>query len=301
MRLNRAAGAGAAALVGVGSKRRILVSAALMLCAVTGLSACSGDQEPEATRAAGFDRSAEINLETGTIVLPVERFMPSRSELDELMSARALAMAECSTEQGLPTTYEPVHLSQGSDRRYGVWFRPEAERFGYGLPDLDSGEPEVADGGAVGALEGESALQIYEECGKSPDVASLNFEHISPAFDYQEVFGGVTEQAQESEAAQEAFADWEACLTENGLQRDTSVSPWAVEGSSQEASEANINIALVDIQCKEDTGYMERMAEAEAAVQAPLIEEHLPELAEMRAEYDSALETAREYLQANAP
>ena len=279
------------------------VSAAVLAAAVGALGACGPGEADGRTQPAGFDASAEVDTATGTIVLPVERFMVSRTEQDELMSARALAMARCSTERGLPTTYEPIRMAEGSDRRYGVWFRPEAERFGYGLPQpTESAEPAPADD-AVGedAVEQRDALRVYEECARTTEVSRLSFEHIRPAFDYEEAFGAVTETAEASDATTAALAEWEACLARHGLERDPSISPWAVKGASAEPSEANIVIALDDVGCKEETSYIERMAASEAAVQAPVVEEHLAELTEMRQEYEDALETARAYLRENAP
>ena len=100
---------------------------------------------------------------------------------------------------------------------------------------------------------------------------------------------------------EQVLEEWESCLAEVGLRRDQSRSPWAVAGTTTDPTEANIRTALLDLDCKDRVDYVARIAAVEAAVQAPIVQEHLAELQQMRAEYDAMLADARAYLGENAP
>jgi len=77
---------------------------------------------------------------------------------------------------------------------------------------------------------------------------------------------------------------------------DHAKSRWWITGTTLDPTESNIRVALLDVECKEGTRYVQRLADIEAALQQPVIADHLAELPEMREEYDAALELARDYL-----
>ncbi|NCT91881.1 hypothetical protein GXB85_13095 [Cellulomonas sp. APG4] len=182
-----------------------------------------------------------------------------------------------------------------SDRRYGVWFEPEAERYGYGLPVA---EPPSE---ATPALS-DAQLAEIEECATEDEVVrAFNFEGIRPGFDYAEAMTGrLSDDAFATSEGRQVFAEWEECLAEHGLQRNPSVSPTNIRGTSLEPSEQNIRVALLDVSCKAEVDFVARLAAIEAELQAPVIAEHLRELEEWRQEYDTALDAARTYLRENA-
>lgn len=214
-----------------------------------------------------------------------------------MSSAQALAMSRCAAAAGVPADREDADdtSSFGASRRYGVWYRPEAERYGYGLPFNDSGESE-AESTATGVRIDEETLAVYESCGRSRAIRRFESARIAPGFDYAEEVTGLSEQALSSEDAETVFADWEACLADHRLTVDHSKSRWWIAGTTLDPTESNIRVALLDIECKESTRYVQRLADIEGELQQPVIANHLAELQEMREEYDAALEQARDYL-----
>lgn len=265
------------------------------------VSGCSADPTSEQPTAhAGTLSPAlaapEVDSSTGVIVLPVDRFMLSDAETAQLLSAQSLAVAKCASREGVDLTWKPVDFKMGASRTYGVWYRPEAERYGYGLP---SATPSP-DGQESRPLT-DADLAVLDRCNSSKEVRALAFDQIRPAFDYAEAFTGVSAAARESDEGKQAFADWEHCLNDAGLQRDPAVSPFAIKGTDTSPTESNIKIALIDVGCKQETHFVERLARAEAALEVPIIESHLAELEQLRSEYDAALERAKAYLVENAP
>jgi hypothetical protein len=263
------------------------------------MAGCSGSDEPPQSVAtlSAAQAAPEVNRDSGQIVLPADRFFLSPDEAATLASALALGMSKCATVQGVDTPYEPLTASTGSNRLYGVWSQAEAEQFGYGLPD--EAEASAGSKDSEGTLTKED-LEVYIECNDSADLKPLRYDQIRPAFNYGKVFADTSEQAFESPEGVAAFRDWEACLDGQGVMRDSATSPFMIRGTTMDASESNIRIALIDVTCKADTQFVERLAAAEAAIQVPIIDQYLPELLQMRDDYDEALDFARTYLAENS-
>ena len=279
-------------------------SLVVVLVAVVTLVACTGggdegDSPGPSVQAGDWEvdptATAEVDHEAGTILLPMDRYWLTEAETAYLLSARSLAVNLCARDAGVVGHWEMIEAWEPENRRYGVWVRSVAERYGYSLPmrgdDFVPNNAEV-DGTAV-----------YEECAASdPDTTQFNFEGIRPAFDIATVTLGMSDAAFASAAAEEIFADWGACLAEHGLERDTSSeTPWMVAGTSDDVTESNIAAAIVDVDCKASVDFIQRIADIEAGYEQPIVDEYQSEFEEMRAEYDAMLELARQYLDENAP
>lgn len=276
----------------------VLVAVVMLVAACTsgsdeggspGPSAQGGDWDVDPTA------TAEVDPEAGTIQLPMDRYWLTEAETAFLLSARSLAVNLCAQEAGVIGHWEMIEAWEPENRRYGVWVRSVAERYGYSLPvredDFVPNNAEV-DGTAV-----------YEECAATdPDTTQFNFEAIRPAFDIATVTHGMSDAVFASPAAEEVLADWEQCLAEHGLARDTSSeTPWMVAGTTTDLTESNIAAAIVDVDCKASVDFVQRLADIEASYEQPIVDEYQSEFEEMRAEYDAMLELARQYLDENAP
>ncbi len=236
------------------------------------------------------DATAEVDHEAGTITLPVERFQLTDAEYRLIDDARGLAMDRCAKAEGIDLGWRPGRAAPVSDRRYGVWVPAITEQFGYAVPEGASA-PDT-DGPP---LDDDDFL-VITECASDPTVLSFRYESVRPGFDFAEEFSWVTTAAFGSPEGEAVFEDWEECLNAQGLHRDTSVSPFAVAGAGMAVTEQNIVIALKDVTCKSEVGFVQRLADLEAQLQAPIVAEHLAELEQMRSEYDHIVDAAREYL-----
>ncbi|RMI06911.1 hypothetical protein [Cellulomonas triticagri] len=277
---------------------RALVAAGVVIASA---AACSPNTE-QTTAVDPATVRAEVDPDVGSISLPLDRFMLTEPEQYEIFAAQGIAFDSCVAAAGVPVEPRGTSTSDStSSRRYGVWFRPEAERYGYGLPDSLALDSDAAgESGSPVADPTEEELAVYERCNATEDAQRFESTRIRAGFDYAEETTGLSDKALGSDEAQEVFSAWKSCLAQGGLSVDDSRSPWAIAGTSLEPTEANIRAALVDVDCKEQTNYVQRLADIEAALQAPIVEDHLAELREMRAEYDEMLDDARQYVAEHA-
>ena len=282
----------------------------LVLILLAGLTGCSPQSSSNNDTKDGveYDWSykAEVNYETGEIVLPVEKYYLSSDDLGDVFGARTHFMIQCQNAKGIDI---PWRLPSGStdleDRRFGFWLLRNAETFGFTLPrspeDVATLEADAkwAESHVNDQAWQDAANEATAECGKESQAEELDLANIPapPAFDL-----GVLDLALESAEAKTVFADWEKCLNDNGLERDLDMSLFAVKGVSYEvADEQSIKAAVINAQCKADTDYTQRMADIMAAAQGPFVKKHEAELQEY---YDAQLVVlgkARDYLAKNVP
>ena len=98
-----------------------------------------------------------------------------------------------------------------------------------------------------------------------------------------------------SEAGRAVFRDWEACITEHGLARDETLSPWAVLDETGQQP-PGVGTAVIDARCKTDVDFVQRLAQLQANLEAPFIAAHRDELDRIRDDHDRALTSARAYV-----
>lgn len=268
---------------------------------ILGIAGCGDGAEatapsPHATYERDATAKAVVDATTGSIVLPIDAYFLTPTERTEIGNARALAMSLCAEQKGVTVPWEAKPPLQETSRRYGVWVMEEVQRFGYAVPDeiIPTAPPPDASGTI------DDSLAVFEECNSSdPAVVALRYEQIRPGFDVSRL-DGISAAALGTPDANEVFSEWETCLHAAGLQRDTSISPFAIQGATLDISEANVRIAVLDVQCKEQTNFVQRLADIEASIQGPIVTEHESELLEMRSEYEAVLDEARSFVATHA-
>ncbi len=257
------------------------------------------------------DATADVDFEAGTIVLPAERFLMTAAEELEVNTLSQQQLDQCVRDHGYEVVSTPAVIDTEGDRRYGTWLVQEAELYGFAPPSVGRGEgeqgvapdrPRDSDGHPIyprGDIRN-ADMDVIEECHESPDVLRFVTYTIEPAFSYGAEIGPLMDEALGSAEGKQVFADWEACLEEHGLERDESRSPYSIRGATMDVTEQNIAMALVDVQCKTDVELVQRLADLEAELQAPVVARYFKELTAMRAEYDAVLEDARAFLASDA-
>ena len=282
--------------------------AALSLALIAVVPGCgTGDPDrPLGVPLASVDATADVDAEQGTIVLPAERFLLAEAEHVEIDAAGQVGLDQCVRDRGFDVISNPRGMTAGSDRRYGTWVLQEAEKYGFAPPSDAHGTGEHQTGPASGGGDdGEGRyrpgdirnvdVEILLECQEAPGVTRFDTRQIEPAFDYGGEIGPLMDEAFASVEGQQVFTDWEACLVSHGLERDEERSPYSIRGASMEATEQDIAMALVDVGCKTEVGFVQRLADLEAALQAPVVARYFKELTAMRSEYEAVLEDARRF------
>lgn len=278
-------------------RHRLLASAAATCVLVAGLAVWGplmadrgSEQPPPAAAVLPEDTLVEIDTTTGTITLPWDRYWLTESEQADVSRASALAMRECAAERGydIPETTS-AGTSIAGDRRYGIWWLPTVEQFGYDYPRTPQQQIAVdAEATTVGPTDEQMA--ILEECNATPTLRAL-----WPNPRLSEVVPDFAQAARETTEGQAVFEDWADCLETHGLKRNEALSPWAVTDDSGEQSPGTAS-AITDAQCKADVDFIARLAQIEAKLQAPYIAQHRDELTAVRAALEESVALARNYI-----
>lgn len=252
------------------------------------------------------DREVVVDTTNGTITLPLDRYFLTETEQAEVRHASALAMHECAADRGyaisdlasrsfLTPWTEPNPIG---DRRFGVWWMPSAETFGYGTSGVPSNTYGVSDETGGRARTGEQR-DILDECGQTPTV-----QQFWPDTELSEHTPDFVGLALESSAGRAALDDWDACLVTHGLYRREQGGRWDVTDGERRSNgtpaEYGDNLgpasAVVDARCKADVDLVDRLTQMVADRQAPFIAAHRSELTAIRVALDNSLDRARDYV-----
>ncbi len=228
-------------------------------------------------------------LDSSTLRLPVEDYLPSSAEDDRLGVADLALIRSCMARFGikydikpiLGSTYGPVSLT---DRRYGITDATLAAHYGYGLGPRDPAlqkRPDKPDIGSAGetALSGEGQSEvngITVPNGGCIGEADRKLSGSVPAS--VDMHKGNTLQFQsfaQSRADSRvvaAFKEWSACMARSGYHY---ADPLAAAGDPDFAGAANshdVAVALADISCKSETNLVGIWFTVESAYERQVID-----------------------------
>ncbi len=291
-------------------RRRALRTSAAVVCGVLAAGLAGPALVEDARRTAEAppasrpeDREVVVDTTDGTITLPLDRYFLSETEQAEVTHASALAMRACAADHGYEVTdRESRFLRPPStqpdpigDRRFGVWWMPSAETYGYGT----SGTQPHTYGVTKRALDPsrtDEQQDILDECGRTPAV-----QQLWPDTALAEPLPDFLEQALDSSAGQAVLREWDACLVDHGLQHDPRTGRWDVTDGARSSGSTLVTAgeplgpdsAVVDAGCKADVDLVDRLTRMVADRQAPFIATHRAELTAVRDALDGSLRRAR--------
>jgi hypothetical protein len=268
----------------------------VVLAVTVAMAACSSHPDPRGA-APPKDRPAEpAAAKSGGDLreprLPLDRYVLSDQQLTLVESARDAAMARCMAADGFgyPRRREPV-VTPRNTRRYGLTSMSSARRYGYHPPAellggqrwsarLDAYEASLSSAG-VAALTGTGTPDMPPDGCSTTGNPSRGLPP-APTWLPFELGASTLEAARRDPLARAAAASWSACMT---MARDSLryADPDALMSdrrwwSSQTPSTDELRTAVVDVGCKQRTGYVETMAAVESSLQAAAIARHRPEL-----------------------
>jgi len=242
------------------------------------------------------DVRAELDVEAETIRYPIDAFFLAPEQLATVAHANDLLWDACMEEGGRsypPAAFDMSASLHRQDTYYGIWSPDRAARLGY---SFDASAAEAADAAAQAMMAADQDDSgwgpAFDACVETVERLPLIGRDIALDED-QEVFDlpqAVRDDAKmlasRSPRWDEARAEWSDCLTAKGLLlQEDETSPWAPE--VPEDPEAAIRTAVLDVQCKEETGLVETLSSLEAQYQAALIDQNraaLDEVAEKEQE-----------------
>ncbi|MFD0023000.1 hypothetical protein [Streptomyces sp. NPDC058382] len=265
--------------------------------------------------------------------LPLESYLPSYADQVAVDTALRTLQTRCMSEYGLtidlprPGANPPPHSNAVSiERRYGLSDRAQAQKYGYGLPkELTRSLESVEDGLSgieVEVLTGrkkpefappKGAKDSDGHFGRAPEPARA--EHNGKKLheggcagwskrrlkvneeDAGFVSGLASTSLSESrplKPVEKALQSWSACMKDKGRK---AADPYRAmeqgyadgDGTTKNA----IELALDDIDCKEQTRLIEVWFKKDSAVQKRLIEENKNQLAAIKERMGEALAAAK--------
>lgn len=290
------------------SSRRRHITCVLRLGAtvlVAALAACSVDGALPGESASGEPSSvpllkALVDEVSGTIALPADEFMLSEAEVRDVYSAHHVAMIDCLQAVGIESVEKRGRLIPDNDmsRVYGLWRMADAERYGYIIPESDEKLAALARNSEGGSGISDAEMAARHECAKTPEL--VRFENPWPQGVWVKELSSARRAVRSSEEWNAVMADWETCLTTQGLDAEPDgIVPIGVDHdavSRGEVTENDVRIAVADVTCKNEVDFIQRLADLEAAAQSPVIAQYRDEMLAARAELDAILADARTVL-----
>lgn len=240
------------------------------------------------------DARARLDAASSQIYLPLEAYAMNASEARDVEHANALLTAECMAGSGreFPRALQDWDaLPPLPDRRYGAWSPGDAEANGYELP-------QAADSAEISAQEdafGDDWWQAAQACFVSEDLLPLLGVNSSP--EPSPIDRGMTESFDAllaSEQFRQVRDAWRVCIEANGL----ALHPDArvLVPQFPPASEQQLRVAAIDVECKDQLGSIQTLADFESRQQLSYIDANESALLAYRDQVDEVLERAREVL-----
>ncbi|QHC65956.1 hypothetical protein GSU68_04740 [Rathayibacter sp. VKM Ac-2759] len=283
-----------------------MAAACLPLTACSaGLPSGGASGPPDDIDISGYsDVHAVLDRSEESIVYPIDAFFISRDDLGRVTRANDLLWDDCMREGGRtypPASFDLTHSVDAPDTPFGIWDPDGAARHGYALdPSLDA-ELEAANAAMVAASQADPGWDAaLEACLESVDrlpELGRDFAWETPQVSElpQSIRNDATSLAMADERWEPARQAWTDCLVARGLALQTDVeSPWAPQ--VPEDPEAAIRTAVLDVQCKEETGLVETLSSLHAQYQAALIDRHRAALDEVAEKERAILAQADEII-----
>lgn len=271
----------------------------------TSLSACSllhplPHVEPD------YSATAVLNLQTGEIDMPVDDYDVYGHWTDTALFEHAQRIAELPCMQSHGHSYTaafvtPDPASSIGERTYGLWDVERARQYGFGSGANPVKAAYEADQAAAADPE-----QWNDDLNTCSTEARQQLTSIFPAENHStpSIVGQIRSDAYALAANnpqwQAARDEYAACLTDHGLVPATGPGEWGSKayeapGFDWESEEAT-RVAITEAQRNTDTQLSQRLANLEAAYQAPLVKQHEAELQQLAADKSARLAAAEAYI-----
>ncbi|WP_369263710.1 hypothetical protein [Streptomyces sp. R35] len=259
--------------------------------------------------------------------LPLEDYMQSYADTVTLDQATRHLQERCMADYGFDiqltvagATPPPNDNDANMERRYGLTDREAAEKYGYGLPealtdqprqkvpDLSEEQVEVLTGHGKPTKASPDSVPVAKAAPdtykgkKIHDKGCIGYadEEIGKsAIDFQlasELNGQSFTQSMKAPAVKEALGAWSQCMKGKGYTAATPTESAALVQHTDPASQEEIDTALAEIDCKQETNLVDIWFKEETAIQKQQIADHKDELTAAKDKNTKALAAANKTL-----
>ncbi|MFF0459162.1 hypothetical protein [Streptomyces mexicanus] len=241
--------------------------------------------------------------------LPLEDYMQSYADTVTLDDAARHLQEKCMADYGFDVrltvagaTPPPNDNDANMERRYGLTDREAAQKYGYGLPeeltdqprqkvpDLSEEQVEVLTGHSKPTKVGPDGAPVVKKApatykGKQIHakgcIGDADSKLGKSAIDFQlvsELNGQSFLQSMQVPAVKEALGAWSRCMKGKGYTAATPTDSAALVQHTDPASQQEIDIALAEIDCKQETDLVDIWFKEETKIQKQQIADHKAEL-----------------------
>jgi len=253
----------------------------------------------------------DLGLTQG-MVLPLEAYMETYPEQAAIMRAQVSLVSSCMAKFNFqydpPVADAPLSNDDANmNRRYGISDPSEAAQYGYHLPNYTASQPQYQ----VSATEQEILVgHLGTDFRPTPGPTTYNGVPIP----HNGCIGSSTAKlgatlntqlpdqldseslsiSQSKPAVQTALHAWSACMKSKGYRVDTPFNAAALAPSSDGPSPTSqeIQVAMADVGCKQQTGLIKIWFTAETAVQDQQIDQNQLALTQLRRQIDAAVKAS---------
>lgn len=247
---------------------------------------------PSAPTSAPVVPGAVVDEDSGTVRTPLSPWVWAPHDWAVLETAQALKNSRCMEAAGFGAHQPFVPVAAVPDPTYGLWVRDEVAAHGYAR--MASRKPANADGSVPHTAESRAASdacsrQAFTEWGW-PELEAV-WESAPRSYDWP--------TAEPEYRA--TLEEWASCLERHGVARpdlDESGSHVPGQGILQAPLDEQIRVGLIDVGCKEEVDFVQRIADLEAVEQLEYIERAGPYLDRLHAAQARVMGNAQALLDA---
>lgn len=176
----------------------------------------------------------------------------------------------------------------------------DAERYGYILPESEEKIDAIAQQEKPSAFTQEE-LNQRAQCAQTSDIISgLDTRALESGGPWVTEFDGAAKAVREGQPWKRAIQEWTDCLAKSGIPSDPGrFSAAGVDWETVDkyrVREHDVELAVIDVQCKTSTNLVKRLADLDAGAQQPVVEKYRSELEKSRDELEAVLARAQEVL-----
>lgn len=268
---------------------------AVVVCLI--LSACAQNQQQGVTvdysERIVVSGQAKLDPKSDTAVFPLDRYRPSEAEDRIIDYAIDISIQRCMQNEGFD--FQIVDRREGHDtlgfRLFGLWILDKAAKYGYDIPPKDKIDEERFSLNSQTTDQGSD-----EEFSACLDNAISEFPRIDPV-------NTIAAQGSAEAYNQTVFNDadgkvivqeWKDCMADRSIPvTDSDVLVVETSGMGREQA---MQIAVADVQCKEATNAVQKLADIDASYQTEIVRQNQVALNDERAKIDETVKAAQDYI-----
>lgn len=294
--------------VGRRSRRLVTTIVALVVALVVGLGCgCSASRGAEPA-----DRTAPVLLRSAGLELPLDPYLLTPGQVDELSRAHRALVERCMAGLGFDAATAasqdpkgPAGLRSLNERRYGLTDADQAADLGYHLGDRDPAARTPKETGGYGpaeadALTGEGADTVdghpVPEGGCTGE-AQRELRADGPGRIDRSLAQRLSTQSygrsRRDSRVRDVVREWSACMAERGFDYADPFEPMGEPRFQRALSAAEVSTAKADVSCKRETNLVGVWFTVESSYQRRLVKEHRDALQRLRQAAQNELAVAR--------